>query len=416
MIEFTGERVIPGGVSDDLWAEHASRYAFASTFAGGKQVLDIGCGTGYGTAELSHKARRVVGFDIAGEAVSYARSHYPLANASFAQASATCLPFATRSFDLAVAFEVIEHLSDWRSLLSEVRRVLHTDGIFVVSTPNRLYYADSRAHHGPNPFHVHEFEFAEFRDAMDEFFPRVSILLQNRMESFAFYPEQPVFPHPEARIDGTRGSAAEAHFFIAVCGTNALPEPRTFVYVPRASNLLREREQHIRLLDAELSQTKQWLANVMEELQQLLELHATQTRQLEDHNRWALQLEKDWKAGLERITQLQEELKSEQSAAAKVVAEYENKVTELQGENLRRTQWALETEARLTAAVTAKCEELAEAVRLLDAAEGTVIERTHWAQQLESQLNRLEAQFRMLRQSRWLKLGRVVGLGPRVEG
>jgi ubiquinone/menaquinone biosynthesis C-methylase UbiE len=416
VIEFTGERVIPGAVSDDLWAEHISRYAFASSFASDKRVLDIGCGTGYGTAELSHHARCIVGFDIAAEAVSYARSQYPLANASFVQASAICLPFENESFDLAVAFEVIEHLSDWRSLLSEVRRVLHSDGLFVVSTPNQLYYADSRAHHGPNPFHVHEFQFAEFRDALSEFFPRVSVLLQNRLESFAFHPEQPVFPRLEARIDGTRGSAEQAHFFIAVCGTNALPEPRSFVYVPRATNLLREREQHIQLLDAELAQTKQWLASVTEERLQLLELHTTQTHQLEEHNRWALQLEKDWKAGLERITQLQEEFKAEQAAAATVIAQYENKIVELQDENLRRTQWALETEARLTAALTKKGEELAEAVRLLDAAEGTVVERTRWAQQLESRLNQLEAQLRMLRESRWLRLSRVVGLGPRVDG
>ncbi len=54
--EFTGERVIPGQVNDDLWAEHISRYAFAARFAAGKRVLDIGCGTGYGTAELAQHA------------------------------------------------------------------------------------------------------------------------------------------------------------------------------------------------------------------------------------------------------------------------------------------------------------------------------------------------------------------------
>ncbi len=53
MIEFTGERVIPGQVDPDLWAEHISRYAFASRFAPGARVLDLGCGAGYGTAELA---------------------------------------------------------------------------------------------------------------------------------------------------------------------------------------------------------------------------------------------------------------------------------------------------------------------------------------------------------------------------
>ena len=46
--EFTGERVIPGQVNDDLWAEHVARYAFAARFASGRRALDAGCGTGYG--------------------------------------------------------------------------------------------------------------------------------------------------------------------------------------------------------------------------------------------------------------------------------------------------------------------------------------------------------------------------------
>ena len=57
MSEFTGERVIPGQVNDDLWAEHIARYAFAARLSDGARVLDIGCGTGYGTAELAQRAQ-----------------------------------------------------------------------------------------------------------------------------------------------------------------------------------------------------------------------------------------------------------------------------------------------------------------------------------------------------------------------
>jgi len=42
--EFTGERVIPGQVNDELWAEHVARYAFAARMASGRRVLDLGCG------------------------------------------------------------------------------------------------------------------------------------------------------------------------------------------------------------------------------------------------------------------------------------------------------------------------------------------------------------------------------------
>ena len=93
MIEFTGERVIPGQVDPDLWAEHISRYAFASRWSSGARVLDLGCGAGYGTAELAGKARFAVGVDLAVDAIAYATSSYARPNLSFVPASATALPF-----------------------------------------------------------------------------------------------------------------------------------------------------------------------------------------------------------------------------------------------------------------------------------------------------------------------------------
>ena len=56
MVEFTGERVIPGQVNDDLWSEHVARYAYARRYAEGRRALDAGCGTGYGSAELAQSA------------------------------------------------------------------------------------------------------------------------------------------------------------------------------------------------------------------------------------------------------------------------------------------------------------------------------------------------------------------------
>lgn len=408
MTEFTGERVIPGEVNEDLWAEHVARYAFAARYTQGKRALDIGCGTGYGVAELAQHARFVAGLDVAADAIGYARAHYPVANAQFLQGAATKLPFADHSFNLITAFEVIEHLSDWRDCLAEARRVLRPDGVFLVSTPNKLYYAESRAKEGPNPFHIHEFEFAEFRDALSEFFSSVAILLQNRIEAFAFCPHR-VFPPVDARVDGAKGSPAEAHFFLAVCAIAEPGELRSFLYVPRASNLLREREQHIHLL-------KSALEGVISDRQELIGLHMRQTDELEERNRWALHLEKDWKLTLERVAELQEELQAEQRASAEVAANYARKVAELEDDVREKAKWAIETEARLSAELAGKCDELAEAVRLLDAAEKTITERTEWAQRLQVRVDQLERQFQMLRESRWLKLGRTVGLGPGLDG
>ena len=59
---------------------------------------------------------------------------------------------ATAAFDLVVAFEVIEHLENWREFLLEARRVLAPTGQFIVSTPNKLYYTESRGAAGRTRF------------------------------------------------------------------------------------------------------------------------------------------------------------------------------------------------------------------------------------------------------------------------
>jgi len=364
--EFTGERVIPGHVNDDLWAEHVARYALATRFAQGRRVLDLGCGTGYGTADLAQVASAAVGVDLAPDAIDYAVSHFPAAR--FLACSASAVPFPSASFDLVTAFEVIEHLRDWRALLAEAHRVLEPNGLLIVSTPNTRYYAETRAKSGPNPFHEHEFEFQEFQTALREFFPHVQILFQDRVEAFAFY-DGVGTRGTEAELARASGDPEAANFFIGVCSCAPLPELSSFLYVPRAANLLREREQHIRLLEQELAQVRAWL-------------HETTGDR--DH--------------------LQRHLESEQARALQVI-------TELNEELRRNTEWALDIDQRLTA----KSAELAETVRLLDRAEATVVERTNWARRLDAQLQETIAQLEIVRQSRWLKLGRQLGLGPQVK-
>jgi SAM-dependent methyltransferase len=316
------------------------------------------------------------------------------------------MPFRNGTFDLVVAFEVIEHLTDWQALLRESRRVLRDDGLMIVSTPNRAYYTESRGTEGPNPYHVHEFEFTEFREALLEFFPQVSILLQNRVECFAF-------TNRGGRADASvasGGAPEEANFFIAVCGVHAAQTLSDFVYVPRAANLLRERERHIRKLEAELAQTKTWLDEQIQAQVELQRKHESLTLHLEQQNRWARELEANWTAAQKRVVQLQDELKVLQETADRRIQELEGDVVRLEAENRANVQWATELDTRLAE----RAEQLAATVRLLDVAEGNVIERTQWAQRLDGELAEVRAQLAMVRQSRWVKLGRGVGVGPKL--
>src|SRR6266704_3073623 len=110
LAEFTGERVIPGQVDADLLNEHMARYAFAARLSRRKQVLDAGCGAGYGSAELARAAAGVLGIDKSAEAVAFARAEYPAPKLRFEEADCLTLPVGDGSIDLVVAFEVIEHL------------------------------------------------------------------------------------------------------------------------------------------------------------------------------------------------------------------------------------------------------------------------------------------------------------------
>src|ERR1019366_2886487 len=113
-------------------------------------------------------------FDISAEAVRHAHDTFPGGRVRYLQAACESFPFADGSFDLVVAFEVIEHLERWQDMLNEAKRVLKPAGVLLVSTPNRAYYAESRAAAGPNPFHVREFDSSEFSSALEAAFPHVA--------------------------------------------------------------------------------------------------------------------------------------------------------------------------------------------------------------------------------------------------
>jgi delta 1-pyrroline-5-carboxylate dehydrogenase len=200
----------------------------------------------------------------------------------------------------------------------------------------------------------------------------VQILFQDRVEAFAFY-DGTQTPDTEAALGRSSGDPETANFFIGICSCAPLPRLPNFFYVPRAANLLREREEHVRLLEQELAQVRTWLNETT----------------------------------ADRNT-VQKQLESAQARALQVI-------TELNEENRRKTDWALDIEKSLTAQVEQRTKQLAEAVRLLDIAEATVVERTDWAQRLDAQLQETIAQLEMVRQSRWLKLGRQLGLGPQVK-
>jgi SAM-dependent methyltransferase len=205
--------------------EHIHRYAFAASLAEGRRVLDLGSGEGYGAALLASKALEVHGIDIDAEAVTHSAGVYALANLSFAVGSAENLSLCEdSSFDLIVCFEVIEHVSEPQRLLTEVRRVITSDGIFLCSTPNRDEY---RLLTGDvNPFHVHEMDQTELHEALSSRFAHVALWGQRTFTGSVIHP-----------IDSGAASAGEVTFVEYREGTwDLVREPAPIYLVAAASD------------------------------------------------------------------------------------------------------------------------------------------------------------------------------------
>ncbi len=404
MAEFTGERVVPGQVDVDLWNEHRSRYLFAARLCGNKRVLEIGCGTGYGSAELASVARSVIALDVAPEAVAHAATNFPRPNLHFLCANAVRLPLPDKSADLVVAFEIIEHLADWTALLSEARRVLQPLGQFLVSTPNKHFYAEARRHSGPNPFHVHEFDFQQFREELSRFFPHVSLFLQNHGAAIVF---QPVDPPTGAQVslDSSSTAPQESNFFLAVCASTAQTGSPAFVHMPSTANLLRERSQHIIKLEGELATKNDWLEKVKAEHQALVERFRDLKKELEERNAWAEELNSELSAARQHIDQIHAEKDVEIAAVA---TGYEEKVHKLEQECESHSRWAMQTQQKLDA----KVQELKRCVDALHETEQTLKDRTEWAQRLDADLESVRAQLAIVKTSRWVRLGNAIGIGP----
>ena len=96
---------------------------------GSKTALDLGCRDGYWSEKLSKLGYTVTSIDI--------ESNYPKAQIIDAN---KVLPFEDNSFDLIWSSEVLEHLDDPAFSISEMKRVLKSDGQIVMTTPNSNFW------------------------------------------------------------------------------------------------------------------------------------------------------------------------------------------------------------------------------------------------------------------------------------
>jgi ubiquinone/menaquinone biosynthesis C-methylase UbiE len=141
--------------------------------------LEIGCGDGMWTRMLQKNCDHLVSMDLSKTRIEMARETVTTVNVHFILSDARVLPFKDGVFTTVCAFEVIEHLphyEDHLTFLHEVKRVLSTNGVFLISTPNRplfkIYCTLLKENH---PTHFSELNYFQFNSILKTCFPVVKI-------------------------------------------------------------------------------------------------------------------------------------------------------------------------------------------------------------------------------------------------
>lgn len=172
-MRLTGERVIPKLMACDngLLREHVKRYEFASKLVSGR-VLDIACGSGYGTQILLEndsmgKMQHIIGVDIDKDTIQYAKANYHNEKVSYIVNDATSAELEAEIgyFDTIVSFETLEHIEQDAAFVNNLEKLLKPSGTLIISTP----FGRGRGIPCSNPYHICQYKEEEFVQLLNIF-------------------------------------------------------------------------------------------------------------------------------------------------------------------------------------------------------------------------------------------------------
>jgi ubiquinone/menaquinone biosynthesis C-methylase UbiE len=150
------------------------------------RILDIACGDGVMTYRMHQAGMEVVGLDLELTALVLARTQLTkrgVHGTRSVRGSCMALPFADRSFEGAVAMELIEHLDPALNgtFLAEIRRVLKPGGVVVITTPHK------QTPELRSPYHTQEFSGSELKRLLAASFDAAEVLAYYKNSLQRFY-------------------------------------------------------------------------------------------------------------------------------------------------------------------------------------------------------------------------------------
>lgn len=142
-------------------------YVVAENYVHG-DVLEVGCGEGRGLELIIPKAKTFTAIDKIEPVIQKLQAKFP--QGTFR--SMNIPPFgglADNAYDSVVSFQVIEHIQDDATFLSEIKRVLKPGGIALLTTPNRKMSLSR------NPWHIREYLPRELENLARKYFSDVTM-------------------------------------------------------------------------------------------------------------------------------------------------------------------------------------------------------------------------------------------------
>ncbi len=178
------ERWIPGFLYKVTEEEHLARYDFAKKFVDNKNVLDIACGSGFGSYILATQgnAKKVIGVDLDKNAIRYGNHRFK--NNKITRFVEDAVKFKySEKFDCIISFETVEHIEKYENFLNNLNDNLSSDGTLIISTPIRKETSTNLE----NPYHVIEWSINDFILLLEKNFIVEKTLYQNISTKETYY-------------------------------------------------------------------------------------------------------------------------------------------------------------------------------------------------------------------------------------
>lgn len=155
--------------SSIFFSRHQKVYTFVLNFLKNKSVLEVGCGSGYGTNRIARVAKNVIALDKDKTAIIQNRKSSHLSNISFVHTSIEdFIPEAP--VDCIVAFQLIEHIKHPQIFVEKIAMSLKKNGLSIISTPNGPTQS-----YNENPYHYKELNSYELKKLLYEYFESITV-------------------------------------------------------------------------------------------------------------------------------------------------------------------------------------------------------------------------------------------------